>query len=533
MTGLKGNTDVNPKSFFALLTILILTACVYIQVIHFELVSYDDFKYVRDNPHIADGLTLKGVVWALRADYDSNWFPLTWVSHMADISLFGKTHPGGHHFTNLMIHLVNVCLLFLLFKLISNRNVFLAAGAAALLALHPLNVETVAWVSERKNLLCAMFWLLSLICYVKYGQVRKRIFYFASLLFFVLALMSKPMAVTLPFVILLFDFWPLQRFRTIRWRKIAVEKIPFFVLTTLSSIVTYKLQHDTGLTADFNTLPLNMRTLNAVNSYVQYLIKLVSPVNLAVIYPYGAQSLSYPIILKTLVLILITAFALWKAKRYPYLIMGWLYYMGTLVPVIQIVQIGIAPMADRYTYLPMMGIYIMLGFGIKDLVMRFPKTLYFFISAIVVFISILSVMTYFQAASWRNSHTLYKHAIDVSPNDFVAYNNYGLDLMEHGQTDEAIAAFSKGLSIMPTNKKINYSMYIALMKKGRVDEAQVHLLISTYFLKDRDKQIALALIKINQYERAVFFLTEYTKNNPADKEAMKALADSQIKLKDR
>ncbi|MBF0463770.1 MAG: hypothetical protein HQK88_00690 [Nitrospirae bacterium] len=520
------NSGDSVKALFVIVT---LTACVYIQVLHFDFVSYDDFRYVMENPHIADGLTFKGILWALSAGYDSNWFPLTWVSHMTDISVFGKNNPGGHHFTNLTVHLLNVCLLFWLFKLMTKGDIFLSAGVAALFALHPLGVETVAWISERKNLLCAMFWFLSLICYVKYGQERN--FYFASLLFFILALMSKPMAVTLPFVILLLDFWPLRRLNTVRWQKIAAEKIPFLILTVLSSIVTFKLQHDAGVTADVNILPLGFRILNSVNSYMQYLIELVYPVHLAVIYPYAAKAMGYPIILKTLVLILITVFALLKARRYPYLITGWLFYVGTLVPVIQIVQIGLAPMSDRYTYIPMTGIYIMLSFGVKDIVVRFPKSEYFFISVIILSLSTFSVMTCFQAATWKNSHSLYKHAIEVSPYNFVAYNNYGLDLMDHGQTDEAIAAFSKGLNIMPTSKNINYSMYLALMKKGRVDEAQVHLLISTYFLKDRDKQIALALIKINQHERAVYFLTGYTKDNPTDKEALKALADSQIKEK--
>ncbi|MEO5357694.1 MAG: tetratricopeptide repeat protein [Nitrospirae bacterium YQR-1] len=518
------------KALSALLFIIIVTTGLYIQITGFDFVSYDDLRYVKENPNIADGLTGSGIQWALNADYDSNWFPLTWVSHMADVSVFGMS-AGGHHFTNLIIHLINICLLFRLFWLISEGNVFVATGAATVFAVHPLGVESVAWISERKNLLSTLFWLLSIICYLKYAAEHKRNLYLLSILFFIFALMSKPMAVTLPFVLLLIDFWPLKRLNNTRWQVIFTEKLPFLVFTLLSSIITFKLQHDAGVISDFTVFPAGLRILNSINSYIEYLIKLAYPTGLAVIYPYIALTPGPAIILKAAALLLITAFALWKSKLYPYLITGWFFYIGTLVPVIQIVQIGLAPMSDRYTYIPMMGIYIMLSFGIKDLIKRFPKTRYFFIPVFILFVSALCVLTYFQTSSWRDSQSLYKQAIKVSPYNFVAYNNYGLALMEAGRTDEAIEAFSRGLSIVPTSRKINYSMYLALMKKGLPDEAAVHMLISSYMGKDKDKQIALSLIKINQHDRAVYFLQEHLKKDPADTEAFNALYNSLIKLK--
>ncbi len=476
----------------ALLVIAIIV--VYWQVINFDFVSFDDPFYVKDNSVVGNGITLHGIRWAFTTTYFANWHPLTWISHMLDVQFFGMT-PGFHHFTNVLIHALNTILLFIIFHKMTGA-VWRSAAVAALFALHPLHIESVAWISERKDVLSTFFWMLTMMGYLWYINHRNIRRYLVVVTFYILGLMSKPMLVTLPFVLLLLDFWPLHRLDLIqtgdndnndvkvmgessgRWSRLPsliLEKIPLIILVTISCGITIYAQW--GAVGSFEALPIGTRIANAIISYVAYLWKMLWPLNLAAFYPYPGFFNPPKVVLCAIFLLIISALVIYNARKSPYLLVGWLWYIGTLLPVIGIVQVGSQSMADRYTYIPLIGIFLSLVWGLWEL---FCRLRYGKITLVVVFVSALiffTVITQIQVGFWKNSETLYRHALEVTENNCVAHNGLGLVLSDKGDIEGAISEYNKAMLMNPM-------FYQALFNLGRAyKEEREPIMAIEYYLE--------------------------------------------------
>ncbi len=380
------------------LFLIIASFMAFWQVTRCDFINYDDDKYLTDNSHVQDGLTVEGITWAFTTGYAANWHPLTWISHMVDVQLFGL-QPGWHHLTNLLFHLASTLLLFLVLHRMT-KALWQSAFVAALFALHPLHVQSVAWVAERKDVLSTFFWMLTMGTYASYVAKPGLKRYLTLLLCFALGLMAKPMLVTLPFVLLLLDYWPLQRLEQKRppqeglskdksttspvripvqpvghWpliRPLLIEKIPLFALAALSSIVTYLVQHHGGAVQSLETFPPGVRMANAFVSYITYMVKMLWPTNLAVFYPYPTSWPLWQVLGSAALLITITVLVIRGAKKRPYAAVGWFWYVGTLVPVIGVVQVGRQALADRYTYIPLVGLFIIVAWAVPELLKKWP-----------------------------------------------------------------------------------------------------------------------------------------------------------------
>jgi len=468
------------------LFIIIATFAVYWQVRNFHFVDYDDNKYIYENLHVQKGLTLESITWAFTTIQANYWHPLTWLSHMLDCQIYGN-NPGGHHYTSLLFHIANALLLFIVFRKMTGR-LWQSAFIAALFALHPLHVESVAWVSERKDVLSFFFWMLTMWSYI--GYVKHQVFYKYVLvvLFFVLGLMSKPMLVTLPFVLLLLDFYPLNRFKiklsdnstNFQHRsntfRLILEKIPLFVLATISSAITFYAQKKCGAVGSLEVYPIKVRIANALLSYVKYIGKMVYPTELAVLYPHPGMLPWWKITGACLILVFISFLAIRIVKQSPYFAMGWLWYLGTLVPVIGLVQVGRQSMADRYTYVPLIGIFIIIAWGVPELVAKWRYRKILLTMLATVFITILMAMTWKQTGYWENSITLFEHTLKITSNNYVSHNNLGLALYEQGRESEAIEHFVQALRIKPDCSEAHNNLGFALYKQGRESEAIEHYL---------------------------------------------------------
>ena len=463
------------------LFLVLATLTVYFQVRNHAFVNFDDDLYVSENSYVQDGLTLKSITWAFTATDTANWHPLTWLSHMMDYQLYGMD-SGRHHLTNIFLHVANTLLLFFVLRRISG-NLWPSGFVAVLFAVHPLHVESVAWVAERKDVLSTFFWMLTMWSYVRYVERPGVKRYLLIVFFFILGLMAKPMLVTLPFVFLLLDYWPLDRFqfgqsdigrnslqRSIGLR-LALEKIPFFVLAAASSSLTFIVQEIGGAVAPLGGFSVNLRIANALVSYVSYMGKMIWPQNLAVFYPHPVLLPWWKVAGAGLLLISISLFVIRVWRRRPYLVVGWLWYLGTLVPVIGLVQIGRQAMADRYTYIPLIGISIIIAWGVPELLVKWRyKEIGLAAIAAVVF-SVLMAITYIQVRYWANSITLFEHALEVTFNNYVAHDNLGSALYRKGRLDEAVGHYTEALRINPDYLEPHNNLGAALFRKGKIDEA--------------------------------------------------------------
>ena len=460
------------------------TLVVYLQLINCDFVNYDDELYLIKNPHIQAGVTLQSFIWAFTTGYASNWHPLTWLSHMLDFELYGL-NPMGHHWTNLQLHIANTLLLFFVLQLMTGA-ILRSALVSALFAIHPLHVESVAWIAERKDVLCAFFWILSMYAYVGYVRhPEKKRYYILLIILFALGLMAKPMIVTLPFVLLLLDFWPLSRFQSIiHERKINVfqafktlvwEKTPLFVLTAISCVITFFVQQHGGAVASIEALPLKARAVNAIVSYTSYIGKMIWPLHLAVLYPLREWNLGQ-VLISGLLLLLMSTLAVRTWHRHPYFFAGWLWYIGTLVPVIGLVQVGAQSMADRYTYIPLIGLFIIIAWGIADISVKWRRqriVLSIFSGVMSLFFMIYA---WFQVGYWKNGITLFTHAIKVTHNNSIAYCELGHALDRHGKHDEAIRQYLKSLQINPYYTEAHYELSVTLEEQGNSTAATRHYL---------------------------------------------------------
>ena len=462
--GPANSTAVEPRPYAVIAVcgvLLVLVAGVFGQTARHPFVNYDDDQYVFENAHVAGGLTADGLAWAFTRSHASNWHPLTWVSHMADCEIYGLGHPGGHHLTSVALHAATAILLFLLL-LEMTAELWPSAFVAALFAVHPLHVESVAWVSERKDVLSGLFFVLTLAAYARYVRRPSVRRYLVMLGAFWLALLSKPMVVTLPLVLLLLDYWPLRRimtgtsgkearFRTERMsqvRRLVLEKIPLVVLGLTVAAVTYLVQGTARQSMPELTLPA--RAGNALVSYVSYLGKFVYPVRLAVFYPHPGTALPlWQVVTASLVLCGISAGVFAWGRRQPYLLVGWLWYLGMLVPVIGLVQVGYQAMADRYTYLPQIGIYMMLAWGAVHLAGASPVRRRACAVAACIVVALLSVRAWRQTSYWRDSEALWMHALASTSRNYEAHHHLGKALAARGESDAAIAQYRLALEIRP------------------------------------------------------------------------------------
>jgi tetratricopeptide (TPR) repeat protein len=480
------------------LGLFLLTLWVYLPALRHDFVVYDDENYVRANPHVVQGLTSDNIRWAFTTGYQSNWHPLTWLSHMVDCQFFGL-QPWGHHLTNLLFHALNTTLVFLVLRTMTGLRPDKSVGATApqagaigrslfvalLFGLHPLHVESVAWIAERKDVLSTCFGLLTLLAYARYAQCvtsdgwpapavsrftfHVSRFYWLALFLFALALMSKPMLVTLPCVLLLLDYWPLDRWRRESFWKLAVEKVPFFLFAAALSAITVMDQKGGGALRAMADASLIYRGENALVSYGRYLGKLFYPVNLS-FYPNSEGWEMHTVLLAGLLLCGLTAFAYSRRRQQPWLLVGWLWFVGTLVPVIGLIQGGWHAMADRYMYIPSIGLFIIVAWGVHEWTRhwRYQAVTLAAIGIVVVLVS--TALTRRQLACWTNSETLFRHAIAVTENNYEAHQYLGFVLKREGRFDEAIAEFNEVLEIAPDIVAAHTCLGDALVLSGQKEE---------------------------------------------------------------
>jgi len=480
-------------AFLIGLFLMIIIFAVFEQVRTCAFINFDDDVYVTDNRHIQGGLTLEGVTWAFKTIHAGHWHPLTWLSHMLDCQLYGLK-PSGHHLTNLVFHIANTLLLFLVLRRMTGA-LWRSCFVAVLFALHPLRVESVAWVAERKDVLSAFFWMLTMWAYIRYVEQPKIHRYLLALLFFALGLMSKPTLVTLPFVLLLLDYWPLGRFQfspssmnpkspsskpinssdqiSMALRLIR-EKAPFFLLSAVSSILTVFAGQKAGAMISLEYYPFETRIANALVSYVNYIEKMIWPRHLAIFYPYPETFPLWKVAGAVLLLSFLTFLAIRAARKYPYLAVGWFWYLGTLVPVIGLVQAGMQAMADRFTYVPLIGLFIMITWSVTDILAGWGyRRVVLFVSAGML-LSILMIVTRLQVQHWQNSIMLFEHSIDVSSNNSLAHNNLGVALEQQGKIREAVAHYTEALRIKPDNAEAHNNVGVVLQGQGKIQEAVAH-----------------------------------------------------------
>ncbi len=478
-----------PDSVFLVAGLILATVAVYVPVAGHEFVNYDDPDYLTSNPHVQSGLSWRNIAWAFRTRHASNWHPMTWLSHMLDCQLFGQS-SGPPHLVNVGFHALNAALLFLVLR--RYTGAFWRSGlVAALFALHPLHVESVAWISERKDLLSGTFFLLTLLAYGAYVRwlggreanlLKGAVAYGLSLFCFLLGLMSKPMLVTLPCVLLLLDYWPLERLASARSTDVPaepgqqrslmhllLEKVPFFALSLSSSVVTYIAQKHGGAVS--TNLSFGARVANAFVAYVRYIAKVFWPVKLSVLYPHPGSWSIWQVTAACMFLLALTVVALAFVRSHRYLPVGWFWFIGMLVPVIGLVQVGVQSMADRYTYLPLIGLFIILVWTGHGVVMAKPGLRPLFQAGAAVSLILCVVFTSTQLRYWRNSEALFRHAIEVTKGNYLAYNNLGFYLSNHGKMDQAMEYYRNALAINPKYEDALNNMGYALAAQKNYVEA--------------------------------------------------------------
>lgn len=466
-----------PSPVIVGLLLFAATLLLYVPSFNNDFVNYDDGPYVTSNAHVMEGPSWKNVKWAFTATIEANWHPLTWISHMEDAQLFG-TNPIGHHFHSVVLHALNVVLLFLVLLRATGYSIR-SAVVAALFAVHPLNVECVAWIAERKSVLSMFFLLLALLAYGWYANRRNWRRYTLVILFFALGLAAKPMVVTLPVLLLLWDYWPLgvadsnselhSRPTVLRlW----LEKVPLFVLSAASAWITVYAQHAGGALGSAEALPLSLRIQNAAYSYAVYLEKWIWPSRLAVFYPYPEASLPVWKVLGAAILILgITALAWSKRQSHRYLLCGWLWFLVAMIPMIGIIQVGRQAMADRYAYLPFVGLFVIAVWGGAELFARLKLTPPVVAASVAALLVAYGSVTLVQIRYWRNSYSLFTHTLAVTSHNGIAEQNLGTALMDLGLPGIALPHFEAAVQFAPTLSTAHYNLGVLRQQQNLVDAA--------------------------------------------------------------
>jgi protein O-mannosyl-transferase len=521
--------------------LMVATFCIYSQVQDHEFINYDDNFYITNNVNVQAGFTIESVKWAFTNFNAAFWFPMTWFSYMLDYQLYGL-NPSGYLLTNLFFHIANSLLLFLvLFRM--TGAIWQSAFVATMFAFHPINIESVAWAAERKNVLSTLFWLLTMWAYIHYAEKPTVKRYGFVFLFFAMGLMSKPMLVTLPFVLLLLDYWPLRRLKFEQERggseisekdtakiseffRLVLEKIPLFLLTAAFSIVTFiaqKSHGNMGRTLYSENLTLTIRLTNAIVSYLEYLGKMIWPSGLSVFYPHPGNTLVvWKGILCGVVLVSITIISIRLIKKAPYFAVGWFWYLGTLVPVIGLVPVGSYAMADRYTYVPLIGIFIVVAWGLPELVAKWSSGGKVLAILAAIWIPALMLMTWMQVGHWKNTITIFKHAIRVTDNNAVAHNNLGVALFSERKLEESISHFKTAIKIKPYYADPHYNLGNAFLSTGRTKEAIFHYKTATSLKPgdvDAHFNLGNAFVRTGRTKEAIFHYKTAIMLNPYDVDA--------------
>jgi tetratricopeptide (TPR) repeat protein len=457
--------------------LVVLTWIVFGQTLQHDFVNYDDPRYVYQNTKVTSGLNIGSIAWAFSHIHAENWHPLTTITHMLDCQLYGLK-AGWHHFSNVLLHAIASVLLFFALQRMTDA-LWRSAFVAAVFAIHPLHVESVAWVAERKDVLSGVFFMLTLLAYVHYARAPSTWRYLIVAFVFALGLLSKPMLVTAPFLLLLLDYWPLNRIRGKTSNigrqlfRLILEKIPLIALSAMSSTVTFLAQR--GALGWTEQLPMLARINNAIVTYIVYMRQMFWPAKLAAFYPHPESRLpSWEIGLALAVLIGLTAAAILVRRKAPYFITGWLWYLGMLVPVIGLVQVGWQGHADRYTYLPQIGLYIAGTWAVADLSSLWRHQRILLAAAALLVIAALSWGAWIQTSYWRDSETLFTHALAVTKSNDVAENNLGIIFLEKGKLDEAISRLQAAIDLRPENGPAHNNLAKALLQKGELAQAMVH-----------------------------------------------------------
>jgi hypothetical protein len=543
-----GTNSLNMRTI-VLLVLMAVVSLVYWQSMHHEFINYDDRLYVTGNPHIKAGLTYDRIIWAFKTVQASNWHPMTWLSHALDYELYGL-NPKGHHLTNVIFHIANTLLLLYLLHY-TTQKYWQSMFVAALFALHPLHVESVAWVAERKDVLSTVFGFGTLILYTKYTKGRRPLYYVIALTLYALGLMSKPMLVTLPFVMLLWDFWPLGRFPFKKQRieydlrdlhtnyppstplRLVIEKIPFFALSLASCIVTYIAQNKGGAVANVQFVPLLFRVVNALLSYVRYISNMFWPHHLAIIYPMPLTLTIVQGLTAGFVFVAISYLVYRLAYQHPFLSVGWLWYLGTLVPVIGLVQVGNQALADRYTYIPLIGLFIMISWGVPILAKNFRHRRVLLPAGAGLALAALTICTWVQLGYWKNGVTLFSHAIEVVADNYTAYKILGNALGEQGKFAEAERSFQESLRIHPDDEDTHTEWGVVLGKQNKIGEAIDHFNAALQInpdCADAHYNLGVALAKQGRLDEGIRHFRAALQVDPGLVEARKAL-ETAMRLK--
>jgi tetratricopeptide (TPR) repeat protein len=533
-----------PENFFYIYLLLAVAALIcFWQVRNFDFTNYDDNLYVTENQHVLSGLTANNIVWAFTTGHTGYWHPLTWLSLMLDCRLFGP-RPGGMHLINLLFHIANTLLLFAFLKKIT-AAVWPSAFVAALFALHPMHVESVAWIAERKDVLSTLFLLLALIAYLNFVRSKNIFSYILALISFGLGILAKPMVVTLPFILLLLDYWPLNRFEPQTAKKsdrnpipapnkllvlyrLIIEKIPFFMVSVLAGIVTFTAQSGAGIAPDINALPLSSRIANALLSYTRYLDKMFWPKNLAVFYPFDIGRFTYPqITLCAALLFVISILAVGFGRKQKYLLFGWLWFIITLAPVIGIVQSGTQAYADRYTYVSYIGLFVMLAWGLPELLAKWSKRKIVLGVSMPVVLAILGICTWLQTGYWKNSSTLFSHAIEATQDNHLAHFNLADALLKQGKPASALEHYKKALKIMPGYSDAALAIGNIFADRGDLNQAAEYFEKATQLTPDSlaaNCNLAITLQRQGRLNEAVIHFTKAIRLAPDMPSPMNDLA---------
>jgi tetratricopeptide (TPR) repeat protein len=534
--GVSAGGRLRPPDVYIGLFLALITLITFLPVLDHPFLRYDDPGYVTDNPHVRDGLSTRGVLWALTTDAEGNWHPLTWLSHMLDGTVFGPD-PRGHHLTSLVLHLANVLLLFVFLRGASGAP-FLSGFAAALFAVHPLRVESVAWIAERKDVLSTLFLMLALLAYLRYVRRPGAGRYGVLLLLFALGLTAKPMLVTLPFLLLLLDFWPLNRvpaegaarrrltpdfprLERATWKRLVLEKLPLLAISAASSWATLAALRGGQAVKSVEQMPAAARLANAALAYAGYVGKMLWPDDLAFFYPYPAEISLWKLGLAVVVLAAISVAAVRFARTLPYLFTGWFWYAGMLVPVIGLVQVGASAMADRYTYVPLVGLFVALTWGSDDLLSGWRRRALAVVPVAALVLLALVLASRAQLKHWSSSSALYAHALEVTEGNYAAHDLLGAEEFRQGRSEAAIRHYREALRAAPTYAVAHNNLGIALAAQGRFEEAIRHFRAALQSNDDNaeaQKNLGLALFNLRQIDEALEHLETALRLEPGDPE---------------
>jgi protein O-mannosyl-transferase len=508
----KGFSSKNISKVIAFVLLVALIIIIYSRVGTSEFITFDDDTYVYNCPQVQDGLTFQNIIWSFTNIHSYNYHPLTSISLFIDSSLFG-IRPGPFHLVNLFFHICNT-LLLLATLFMMTKCFWKSAFVAALFALHPIHVESVAWISERKDVLCTFFWLLTMISYVWYVTSPKVGRYITVLIFMVLSLLAKPMAVTLPFVLLLLDVWPLGRMKLAEasdgehnpWGLIH-EKLPMFAAIVIISFVTFFVQRYSGLVMTVDLFSLDERISNALVSYIVYLKNMLWPFHLAIFYPHPRAVLWVPMAFSIIFLLSVSVLTLRYLRSKPYLAVGWFWYLGTLVPVIGIVQVGLQALADRYSYIPLIGIFIIIAWGAQDLFMKFRLRKTVLVAGVFVSLILCSVMSWYQVGYWKDSPTIYTHTIEATSQNYWAYYYLGDYFLKESRIDDAITNFQNCVQIEPEFIPAHFYLGAIYMSRGdfsnTLKQLKIVLMQPDLYNVEAHAILGTAFMRLNRLDEAL------------------------------